>query len=161
MAIAQFIPNIPLSNADFWEFEGDLSYQVNEAVQWRTFNREFGAAGVSDGATRTPSSVSISGVLTATPTRFSARNPGGPFVGPTYLQDSWQELVALQQRLVLGTLLLPDFGLYTSMAIGTVSGNKSDARRRIAVTIQFQKINVVSLVTVPAVLDADAQALRS
>lgn len=155
----QWAPLIPRGIFDFWEFDGDMSVNVAENVEWRTFNREQGKPDVSDGAFKEPTQVTVSGVITLTPVRFSRLSPTGFIASSSRLQDMWIQLTSLQQDLDTGILIVPDFGVYFDMVIGSITGSRGSAEKKTDVTIIFQKIQIVSLQLTPSVVDADAQAL--
>lgn len=155
----QWTPLIPRGLFDFWEFDGDMSINVTENVEWRTFNRERGLTAVSDGAFKEPSQITVSGVITLTPVRFSRISPTGFIASANRLQDMWVQLTSLQQDLDTGILIVPGFGVYFDMVLGAITGNRGSAEQKTDVTIVFQKIQIVSLQLTPAVIDADAQGL--
>lgn len=155
----QWTPLIPKGIFDFWEFDGDMSVSVSENVTWHVHNRELGLTGVSDGAYKEPTQVTVSGIISLTPVRFSRISPTGPFASATRMQNQWIQLTSLQEDLDTGILIVPGFGVYFNMVIGSIQGNRSSSAQQIDVTIQFQKIQIVSLQLTPAVVDGDAQAL--
>lgn len=155
----QWIPDVQRGPFDFVEFDGELSTSVNFPMEWTTFNRERGQEGVSDGANKSPPTITISGVVTAIPTRLENPLTFNPPPGPNRLEDFAQKLAAIQDRRETGTLVVPHFGVFTSVVIGTISGTRNRPNLRAEWTVPFQKINVVDLLVVPAVVDQDAQAL--
>lgn len=155
----QWTPLIPKGIFDFWEFDGDMSISVSENVEWKTFNRERGLSAVSDGAYKEPTQVSVSGIITLTPIYFKRISPSGPFASRTRLQDNWIKLTSLQEDLDTGILIVPGFGVYFDMVIGSITGNRDSSKQEINVNIVFQKIQIVSLQLTPAVVDFDSQSL--
>lgn len=155
----QWTPLIPKGIFDFWEFDGDMSVSVTENVEWRTFNRERGLTGVSDGAFKEPTQVAISGVNTLTPIFFNRKSPAGPFASANRLQDRWSQLTSLQQDLEPGILIVPGFGLYTNMVLGSITGTRSSNEQKTEVSLIYQKIQIVTLQLTPGVVNADAQSV--
>lgn len=154
-----FIPDRPRGVADLWEFDGTMSWQVTDPLEWQTRNRQRGLEAVTDGAVARPPSVQVSGVMTATPTRVSATNPSESFVGPTRLADEHSRLVDMRNRRETGVLLLPDHPPLTSVVMGGITSGRSAAARKNSYDVAFHKVNVVDLLTTAPVVDADAAAL--
>lgn len=155
-----FVPDIPLSPTDAWQLDGEFSTEPTYPVTWDRTARERGLRNVSDGAVINPVSVRVQGVTTATPIRASRLNPLG-FLATSRDRPAelHEKLIAMQQRLGLGTLLVPEFGAIRNMAIGQITPRRSRALRRIDYTITFEEQIVVDLLLVAAVADFDSQAL--
>ena len=155
-----WIPDLPRGPRDAWQFDGELSTAPRYPMRWNTLNRERGLEGVSDGATKDPPSITLSGVTVAAPLRFSALNPAGPLAASrSRVQEQHAKLIALQNRRETGTLIIPGIDTFTSVVIGDISVTRNRATRRLDYSVTFQKINVVSLLLTPAVADFDAQVL--
>lgn len=154
-----FIPEIPLGPADVWEFDGEFSVQVNHQAEIRQRAVERTGIKISDAAFLNAPDLTITGVMTATPHRFTLTNPTGPFVGPTRLASEYKRIVALFSRLGVGVVNSPDFDFFYNYMISAVSPSKNTPERKHEYTITFTHISLVTLGIVPINMSVEAQGL--